>query len=123
MLGQEDGRLPSRVPAPDDDHVGAAADPRLEVGGGVVDAGALEPLEVVDRESPVVGSGGHDHRLGGDLAAVAEADDVEAVLDPEAGGQTRRVEPGAQPHGLDGGPGHQIVARYAVGEAHVVLDP
>ena len=55
----------------------------LEVGGRVVHAGALEPLEVVDVEAPVPGTRGDDHRTRRDLAAVGEHHHVEALLELE----------------------------------------
>ena len=52
----------------------------------------------------------------------AEHDHVEAVLDAQAGDLARRVEPRAEPHGLDRGALREVFARDAVREADVVLD-
>ena len=48
---------------------------------------------------------------------------MEAVLDAQAGDLARRVEPRAEPLRLDRGPRREVLARDAVREADVVLDP
>ena len=122
-LAEIDRGLPGGVAAADHEHRGAVADARLEVGRRVVDAGALEALEVLDGQPPVARAGGDDHRPGGDLAAVGEDDDVKARLAAQAGHFTGGVQPGAEPHRLNGGPPGESFAGDAVRKPRVVLDP
>ena len=54
--------------------------------------------------------------------AVAQHDDVKARFGPQAGNFTGRVELGAEPHRLHGGPAREVAAGDAVGKPRVVLD-
>ena len=59
---EEDGRLPGGIAAADDDDLLADAQLRLHRRRAVVDAGALEGREVLERRLPVLGAGRDDHR-------------------------------------------------------------
>ena len=61
-LREVDRGLAGGVAAADHDDGGAVADPRLEVRGGVIDARALEALQILDRQPPVACARGDDHR-------------------------------------------------------------
>ena len=118
-----DRRLSGGVAAADHQHRRAGADTRLEVGGRVVDAGALEALEVLDGQALVARAGGDDHRSRRDLAAVLEDDHVEAPLGAQTHDLARGVQPRAESQRLDGRARGEVSAGDAVGEARVVLDP
>ena len=122
LLGHVDGGLPCRVPSTHDDDVPAAADPRFEVGGRVVDPGTLEALQIVDRQPAIAGPGGHDHRPTGDLAPVGQCDDVKPVFGSKSGGHAGGVEARPEALGLDRSARHELLSRDPVGEAGVVLD-
>ena len=59
-LRQEHRGLAGRVAAAHHDHLLAGAQLRLHEGGAVVNAGALEPRQVVERRLAVLGAGGDD---------------------------------------------------------------
>ena len=122
LLREVDRGLAGGVAATDHDHGLPGADPRFQVGGRVVDARAFEPLEIVDGEPLVARAGSDDDRAGRDLAAVGEHDDLEAVLDSQAGNLARSVQPRAEPLRLDGRSRRELFAGDAVREPDVVLD-
>ncbi len=121
-LGEVDGGLPGGVPASDHQYGRPIAHARLEVGRGVVDAGALEALEVLDGQPLVGRSGGDDHRSRRDLAAVPQDDHAEARLGPQAHDFARSVEASAESHRLDGGSPGEVATGDAIRKAGVVLD-
>ena len=117
-------RLAGRVAPAHDDHVLAAA--ALGVGrhGGVVHAGAGEPLHVVRRERAPARAGGHDHRAGERVLPVVEVDAHEpfgpaSQLDRAVEAREHCVEAARLQRGL----ARQLGARDARGEPEVVLDP
>src|SRR6185312_6831142 len=60
LLRQVDGRLAGGIGAADHDHGPAGADPRFQIRRRVVDARALEPVEIIDGEPPIARAGGDD---------------------------------------------------------------
>ena len=117
-------RLAGRVAASDHDHVLAAA--ALGVGrhGGVVDAGAREPRDVVGRELAPARPGGDDDRAGERVLAVVEVDADEPLgaareLDRAVEARQDRVEAPRLQRRL----ARQLGAGDPGGEAEVVLDP
>src|SRR3984957_13556679 len=62
VLGQVDRGLTRGVSTANDHHRSPAADARLEICRGVVNAGALEALEILDLEPPIARPGGEDRR-------------------------------------------------------------
>ncbi len=74
-LGEEQRGLAGGVAAADDHDRRAGALARLQLGGGVVHAAALELVEAGGVEPAVAGAGGGDHGAAGDLGAVGQADD------------------------------------------------
>ncbi len=123
QVGQEHRRLSGRVAAPDD-HGPAAGDlPCLQVGGGVVNAGAFELGQALDVEAAVTGAAGRDHRPAGDGGAVGQiGHQVPGVL-PQGDCRTRHAQLGAELLSLDEPSLGEVAARDAGGEAEVVLDP
>ena len=104
LLREVDRGLPGRVAAADHDHVGAAADPRFEIGRRVVHAGAFEPFEVVDREALVARARRDDHRCGtGSRCRRRARCTWKPFSTAQAGDLARRVQPGAEPLRLDRG--------------------
>src|SRR5690606_18299983 len=83
-LAHEDGSLPRTVAAADDDHFPLAAQQRLGMAGGVVEAVAFEPLEPFPLELAVVGAGGDDEAVPLDLPAVGEGERAGALAGPVA---------------------------------------
>src|SRR5918994_6150006 len=69
---QEHRGLAGRVAAADDDHLGLATSPSLEIGGGVVDTGAVESLLVGQAEAPVASAGGDDDAPPAQIGLVVE---------------------------------------------------
>ena len=114
---------PAELPPPTTPTVEPRHSRCFEFGGRVVDAGALEPLELVHRQAAVAGARRDDHGAGGDLAAIGEDHDLEAVFGLQPDDLARCVEAGAESLRLDGGPGRQVASGDAVGEPDVVLDP
>ena len=101
LLREVDRGLAGGVPAADDDDVGAGADARLEVGRGVVHARALEPLEVVDRETLVARARRDDHARDGISLPSPSTTTWKPLFDAQARDLARRVEARAEPLGLD----------------------
>ena len=122
LLREVDRGLARGVAATDHEHRMAAARAHFEIGRRVVHAGALEPLEIVDREPLVARTRRDDDGAARDLAAVHELDDVESLFDAQATDLARRVQARTQSLGLDGGARRELLARDAAREADVVLD-
>ena len=121
---EEHRRLTSGIAAADDDGLGAFAEARLELGRGVVDAGALELGQPVDGQPPVLHPAGDDHRLGPQALAAVERRAEAALLEPfELGDPARHGEAGAELHRLDLAAPDQVAAGDAGREPHIVLDP
>ena len=119
---QEQGGLPGGVPATDDRDRVAAAEPCLELGGGVVDAGALEPVHAGDVQAAVAHAGREHHGVRLHLGPVGQSHDEVAVDAVERLGLAGDREGGAELAGLDHRAVGQLAARDARREAEVVLD-
>ena len=100
LLAEVDRRLSGGIPTADNQDVGLAQ-PGLRVGGGVVDAVALESLEVGDRQALVAGAGGDDDRPGRGSRSGRQGHDVEPVLDAEPGDLAGAEPPRPETLGLD----------------------
>ena len=121
---EEHRRLARRIAAADDDRLGALAVARLDVGGGVVDARALERLQPLDRQAAVLHAGGHHHGAGADPPAVVEGGAEGPVRQRlELADPARHGEAGAELHRLHLAAPDQVGAGNAGGKTHVVLDP
>ncbi len=106
---------PAELPPPTTTTSQPAHDLRLEIGGGIEDAVALEHLEVRDVESPVPGPGGDDDRPAGDLALVGQGD--ARGTRPRRGARRPRTgwpatPPGVAPGWPCGRPGHHRRSRW-----------
>src|SRR5262249_9651965 len=94
LRGEVDRGLPGRVAAADADDVLAGAELGLDVGRAVVDARALEALELGDADLVVAGAAGDDDGASGDARAVVQRDRERA---------RRAVEPLGDARDRDGG--------------------
>ena len=115
---------PAELPAADHDHVLAAAALGVARHGGVVDAGAGEPRDVVGRELAPARAGGDDDRAGERVLPVVEVDADEPLvaareLDRAVEARQHRVEAARLQRRL----ARQLDAGDPGGEAEVVLDP
>src|ERR1700728_1051798 len=82
MLGysrEKDGRLPSRISAPNDDDLSVSAKKRLHRRGGVVDAAVLVVTVVVDGQPSILGSSRNDNSTCTDGTASSELKLVSSV--------------------------------------------
>ncbi len=121
--GEPDGRLAGGVAAADDPDPLTAADLGLRRPGRVEDADPLVALEVLDREFAVFGAGGDDHRAGGDLVALLEANRVVPVAGLQLPSPVRGRGAGVELARLGDGAAGQLAAGDPGREAEVVLDP
>ena len=120
--GQEQGGLSGGVPATQDGDRVTAAEPCLELGGRVVDAGSLEPVHAGDLEAAVPHAGREHHGVCLHLGPVGQPHDevtVDAVERPGLAGDGER---GTELAGLDDGSVGELGARDTGREAEVVLD-
>ena len=97
---------------------------RLDLGRGIVDAGAFEFGEPVDRQ-PAILHAGRDHDcLGADALAVVEGGAEALVVEPlQERHAPRHREARTELHRLDLAAPDQVGAGNAGRKAHVVLDP
>jgi hypothetical protein len=79
--GQEDDGLPGGIPAADQRHLLALAQPRLDRRGPVGDARAFEDRQVRDVRLPVARAGGGNDGTGEDGAAVRQFQ-AQRIADP-----------------------------------------
>ena len=122
-LGQEHRRLSGRVASADDDHLVAAAGLRLDERRAVVDAGAFESREVLDRGAPVLHAGGDDHRPRRHPHAIVDDDREGRSLAGEFGGASGDQDLRAEFLRLRVGAAGQLLTRNPRGEAEIVFDP
>src|SRR5207244_7980029 len=94
--GEPDGRLAGRVAAPHDRDARGAALPRFGRTGRVEDARALVAGEIRERQSPVLGSGGEDHRSRRDLVSLLEMHDMPGASRLESNRAVRGGGTGAE---------------------------
>src|SRR5439155_14410983 len=120
---EPDSRLSGRVAAADHGDARGSAQLCFRWSGGVEDARALVFGETLEREPPVVGTGGEDDRAGRDLVLLFQPYEVSpaARLEPDRTVGGRR--PGAELACLADGPGRQLRAADPSRETEVVLDP
>ena len=123
MVREEHRGLAGRVAAADDQHGVAGAALRLDHRRGVVDAGALEALEVGHVELAVAGARGDDHRPAVDDLAALECDREVVRLAAQLQRSRRDDQARAKAPRLELRPLRQLAAGDAGGEAEVVLDP
>ena len=118
LLGQVHGGLAGRVAAADHDDLAVVAAAGLDGGGRVVDAGALEAVELGQRAA---GGSGRPVATITDRAGISLPSVSTSVwkVAPglQAGDVAGGVDPGAEAAGLGGGPVGQLAAGHAVREA------
>ena len=73
-------RLAGRIAAADDHRLRSFAVARLDLGRGIVNAGALELGETVDRQPPILDPGRHDDGAAADALAAVERRAERAVV-------------------------------------------
>ena len=76
---KEQGSLSGRVSAAHGDDRLTAAQPRLDLRGGVMDTRSLEPREIGERQPAVAHAGGDHDRVANDRLVVAKLDAKRAV--------------------------------------------
>ena len=123
VLGQVDHRLPRRIPAADHHDFLAPAEPRLHVGGRVVDARALELLEPRDVEPAVLDPAGDQHAARAEPRAVVQGDDAVAAVDAERAHRAGHTEARAEALRLKQRVPRELGARDPGGKPEIVLDP
>ena len=115
------GGLAGGVGAADEVNLLLGAGHGFGLGGAVVDAGSGEAVRAGDVEQAVGDAGGDEADVAGELAVIAHADDVVAVLAADVG-DALGEELGAEAVGLEEGALGELVAGEALGEAEIVLD-
>jgi hypothetical protein len=122
VTGEEHRRLARRVAATDHDHLAVGAQLCLHKRGGVVDAPALELLEVGKGRFAVVRTGGDDHAARREALDLIHHDGQLNRRALEAGYPARDGDFGAKLLRLDEAPPGEGLAGDAGGEPEVVLD-
>ena len=120
--GHEERGLTRRVPAADDDHRRPVDEAGLDLGRGVVHAGALELVEPLDPEAAVVRAGRGDHGPPRELGPVGELHHEVAGLLVERDDVARRRDADAELQRLGHREVRELAARDPVREPEVVLD-
>src|SRR4051794_12569745 len=120
--GHEQRGLTGRVPTAHDRHRVARADLRLHRCGCVEHTRALELVESLDRQSPIVSASRNEHRLGHHLLAASELEQVVAVGPVESYCLGGHGDPRAELLCLEGGALGELGAGDPRGEAEGVLD-
>jgi hypothetical protein len=123
LLGEEDDGLPRRIAAPDHDGLLASAEPRLHLGGGVVDPGALEFAEPRHVEPAVLHAAGDQDAPGAEPGPVHQGDDPVAPVEPQRAHPAGHGDPGPEPLRLHQGVAGQLGPGDPGRESQVVLDP
>src|SRR6185503_8653272 len=121
--GQPDRSLTGGVTAADHSDPGARAGPGLRRTGCVEDGQALELLEPLTREAPVVGAGGDHDCASDDLAAFLEVDPVRAVARLQSKRPVGRRRPRTELPRLGDRAARQLDTADPGRKAEVVLDP
>ena len=122
LLGQVDGGLPGRVATPDHEHPLALRGLGLAPGRPVEHARAGQLLQAGHGQSSPGHPGCQQHRSGGHLAAVGQAQPTLGAAPSQAADRLGEDEVGAEQPGLLEGPDGQVVAADAVGEPGMVAD-
>ena len=117
------GGLAGRIASTDDHDILADAELRLHRRRAVVDTGALERRQVVERWPAVFGSCRDDYRARANLRSLVDVDRVPLPVAGHSGGAFCHDDLRAELQCLGVGAARQVEPRDAGRKAQVVLDP
>src|SRR6185503_15831698 len=115
--------LPGRIAGADDDDLLVAAEFRLRVRRGIVDACALELTQAGHIEPAILHTRRDQDGLAANLRAVGERDDANSGVDPETLDGAGHGDARPEFLRLKQRVAHQFRTGYAQGETEIVLDP